>query len=717
MSVQRRTLAISVFLLMGTTTLMADSKWTYPTTKKVNQVDDYHGTKVADLYRWLEEDVRKSQEVQQWVKAQNELTEKYLRSIPERETIRKRLTELWNFERFGTFSKVGNRYFFFKNDGLQNQSVLYVLDRLDGEAKVLIDPNTWSKDGTIALKGTSFSDDGRWLVYATSEAGSDWETWKVLDVETGKPLADELKWVKFSAPAAWTKDGRGFFYSRYDEPQKEAQFQSLNLNQKLMYHRLGTPQSEDVLVYARPDHPDWGFGATVTEDGRYLVISTWKGTDNRYRITYRDLNEPYGLPVDLIDHFDNNYSFVGNDGTTFFFRTDLHAPKGRLIAIDIRKPAPEHWKEIIPQAEENLDAVSLVGNLFIASYLKDAKTQVKLFQMDGRFLREVAFPTLGTAAGFEGKRTDTETFYSFNSFIVPPSIYRYDLLTGESKLVRQSKVALDLSPYETKQVFVTSKDGTKVPMFITARKDIVLDGSNPVLLYGYGGFNISLRPTFSVAVAAWLEMGGVYASANLRGGGEYGKEWHKAGTKRNKQNVFDDFIACAEWLIQKKYTSPSKLAIKGESNGGLLVGACMTQRPELFGACLPGVGVMDMLRFQHFTAGRFWVDDYGSSANPEEFQALYRYSPYHNLKPGVRYPATLVTTADTDDRVVPGHSFKFTAAIQEAQAGDAPVLARIETKAGHGAGKPTAKIIEETADRWAFLVKNLNMKLPTKANP
>ncbi|MFN4259703.1 MAG: prolyl oligopeptidase family serine peptidase [Gemmataceae bacterium] len=714
-------------LLVSTDTGAGDrSMISYPPTRRVEHVDVHHGVKVLDPYRWLEDDVRTSKEVADWVEAQNKVTFAYLEAIPQRESIKQRLTELWDYEKYSAPFKRGGRYFYFKNDGLQNQSVLYAMDRLDGEPRVLLDPNEWSKDGTVALTGLSVSDDGKYLAYGVADAGSDWNTWHVLDIASGKVLGDELKWVKFSG-ARWTPDGKGFFYSRYDEPQPGEKFQSLNLNQKVYYHRLGTPQSADVLVYKRPDHPDWGFSSTVTEDGRYLILTIWKGTDDRYRITYKDLAEPLAMPVDLIEDFAHDFSFVGNEGPIFYFRTDLAAPRGRLIAIDSSKPKPRdpeskaefainwEWQEIIPQAAENLRGVNLVGNLFVAEYLKDAQTQVRIHNMAGEFIRDVAFPGIGTASGFGGKRTDTETFYSFSSFATPPSIYRYDLITGQSKLMRRANVLFNPDDYEVKQIFYTSKDGTKVPMFISHRKGITLDGSNPTLLYGYGGFNIPLTPSFSISRLAWMEMGGVFAVANLRGGGEYGKEWHQAGTKLRKQNVFDDFIAAAEWLIENKYTRPNKLAIQGGSNGGLLVGAVMTQRPKLFGACLPAVGVMDMLRFHKFTAGRFWVDDYGSADDPEEFKALYAYSPYHNLKKGVQYPATLVTTADTDDRVVPGHSFKFIAALQHAQAGDAPVLARIETRAGHGAGKPTAKLIEEVADQWAFLVRNLGM--PVKSAP
>jgi prolyl oligopeptidase len=688
----------------------AEDPLTYPRTRRVDHVDTYHGVAVPDPYRWLEDDVRKSTEVAAWVEAQNKVTAAYLKGIPERQTIGKRLTELWNYEKYSAPFKAGGRYFYSRNDGLQNQSVLYAQDSLDGTPRVLLDPNTWSKDGTVALSGMAASDDGEHLAYGVAEAGSDWNTWHVIAVATGRVLPDELKWVKFSN-ASWTRDGKGFFYCRYDEPQGGA-FQKVNLNQKVFYHRLGTPQRDDVLVYRRPDHPDWGFQTAVSEDGKYLVLTTWKGTNQQYRITYKDLTEPYGMPLDLIEDFDNEYDLVGNDGPVFYFKTDYKAPRGRLIAIDTRKPARTDWREVIPQAAENLRSVSWVSNLFVAEYLKDAHTQVKVFTPGGAFVREVAFPALGTASGFGGKRTDGETFYSFFSFTTPPSSYRYDPVTGQSKLLRQAKVKFRPDDYEVKQVFCASKDGTKVPLFITAKKGIALDGSNPTLLYGYGGFNIPLTPVFDVRRVMWLEMGGVYVQANLRGGGEYGNEWHEAGTKLRKQNVFDDFIAAAQWLIDHKYTRPDRLAVHGGSNGGLLVGAVMTQRPELFGACLPAVGVMDMLRFQKFTAGRFWVDDYGSSDDPAEFKALYAYSPYHNLKKGKKYPATLVTTADTDDRVVPGHSFKFTAKLQECQAGAAPVLARIETRAGHGAGKPTAKQIEEVADQLAFLVKSLHMKLP-----
>lgn len=695
-----------VCALIGTAAV-AGEKMIYPNSRKIDHADDLHGVKVPDPYRWLEDDVRESKDVAAWVEAENKVTFAYLEAIPQREAIRKRLTELWNYEKFGAPSKAGRRYFFLKNDGLQNQSVLYKQDSLDASPSVLIDPNKWSKDGTVALGSTSFSDDGEYLAYSVAEAGSDWNTWRIMQVESGKLLDDELKWVKFSN-AAWTTDNKGFFYGRFDEPPAGAAFQKTNLNQKVYYHRIGTPQSQDVLVYKRPDEPTWGFALRVSEDGRYLIITVWKGTNDKYRVLYKDLTEPYGMPIDLIEHFNDEYSFVGNDGPVFYFVTDLEAPRKRIVAIDTRNP--KEIREVIPQSAETLVGADIVGDQFVLTYLKDAKTQVKLHAIDGKLIREVQFPGIGTASGFGGKRSDTETFYSFSSFATPPSIFRYDLLTGESKLLRQAAVKFTPDDFEVKQVFYASKDGTRVPMFIAHKKGLKLDGSNPTLLYGYGGFSIPLTPTFSISRVAWMEMGGVFAMPNLRGGGEYGEEWHKAGTKLQKQNVFDDFIAAAEWLIKNGYTKSEKLAIQGGSNGGLLVGACMTQRPDLFGACLPAVGVMDMLRFHKFTAGRFWVDDYGSADDAEEFKALLAYSPYHALKAGTKYPATLVTTADTDDRVVPGHSFKFAARLQEDQAGDAPVLIRIETRAGHGAGKPTAKLIEEAADQWAFLVKNLGMK-------
>jgi prolyl oligopeptidase len=691
--------------------VLAQAPQAYPPTRRVDHVDSLHGTAVADPYRWLETDVRASKEVADWVAEQNKVTSAYLKSIPERDSIRRRLTELWNHEKFTAPHKVAGRYWVFsRNDGLQNQNVVYTAETPDAEPRVLLDPNGWKKDGTAALAGMEFSPDGKYLAYGVAESGSDWSSWKVLRVESRKTSPDELRWIKFSS-VSWTADSRGFFYSRYPEPKARERFQALPLNQKVYYHRIGTPQADDVLVYQRPDQPTWSLNAKVSEDGRYLVINVSDGTTSRKaRIVWKDLAEPYGMPVELIDKADAVYAFIANDGPVFYFRTDLDAPRSRVIAVDTRQPERAAWKTVIPQAEETLLSAELVGNLFVCGYLKDAHTQVKLFSPEGRFVREVELPGIGTAGGFGGKRGDTDVFYSFSSFATPPSIYQYDLIAGMSRLWKRAKVNFNPDDYEVKQVFYQSKDGTRVPMFISYRKGLVLDGSHKTLLYGYGGFNISMTPTFDVTRLAWMEMGGVYAVANIRGGGEYGKDWHRAACKQNRQKAYDDFIAAAEYLIAQHFTRPSRLAIHGGSNGGLLVGACMVQRPDLYGACLPAVGVMDLLRFHKFTAGRYWVDDFGLPDSPEEFPALRAISPYHNLKEGVNYPATLVTTADTDDRVVPMHSFKFIAQLQHCQAGPAPVLARIETSAGHGAGKPTSKRIEEVADMWAFLVKNLEGK-------
>ena len=551
-------------------------------------------------------------------------------------------------------------------------------------------------------------DDGKLFAYGLETAGSDWQEWKVRDIETGKDLSDDLKWVKFSS-ASWSHDGSGFFYSRYDEPKGGGeQLKETNYFQKLYYHKIGTPQSADELVYERKDHKDWLFSGEVTEDGAYLIITVSHGTDPKNQVFYKDLLHPDAKVVELLNKQDAAYNFVGNEGNLFWFQTNLEAPKGRIIAIDVQ--SPEEIKEVVPEGSDTLQSVSLVGNLFIANYLKDAHSLVRLFEISGKAAGEISLPGLGTASGFTGKRKDTETFYSYTSFTEPPTIYRYDIKSGQSTALFRPKVDFKSDDYTTEQVFYKSKDGTRVPMFLTYKKGLEKNDKNPTLLYGYGGFDISITPSFSPRDAVWLEMGGVYAVANLRGGGEYGEEWHLAGTKERKQNVFDDFIAAGEWLIANHYTSTPNLAISGRSNGGLLVGACLTQRPDLWGATLPGVGVMDMLRFQKFTIGWAWASDYGSSDNAEEFKALYKYSPLHNVKPA-KYPPTLITTADHDDRVFPGHSFKFAATLQAAQKGDAPILIRIETRAGHGAGKPTTKQIEDVTDQWSFLVKNLGMKI------
>ena len=700
----KKTLFIAITTTLAGCATMA--RLNYPATRPTDWTDDYHGVKVADPYRWLEDD--NSAETKAWVEAQNKVTFGYLEQIPQRAAIKARMTELWNYERFGVPFKQGGRYFVSKNDGLQNQSVLYTMTGLEAAPQLLLDPNKLSADGTVALSGYGISEDGNLMAYGLSTAGSDWQEWKVRDVRTGADLPYQIKWVKFSG-ASWKKDGSGFFYSRYDEPTEATKLTKANYFHKLYFHRLGTPQSEDKLIYHRPDHKDWNFGGSVTDDGRYLVINASQGTDPKNRVLYQDLQTP-GAPVtELLMDFDADYTFLDNDGPVFWFKTDLNAPRHRVIAIDVTQPERANWKEIIPEAKETLAGVSVVNDQFICSYMKDAHSQVKIFTLAGAFVRDVPLPGIGSAGGFGGKRTDKETFYSFTGYMSPGTIFRYDPTTGASTVFRAPKLKFNPSDYETHQVFYASKDGTRVPMFISHKKGLTLNGKNPTMLYGYGGFNISLTPSFSVASLAWMEMGGVYAVPNLRGGGEYGEQWHQAGTKLKKQNVFDDFISAAEWLIANKYTSPKKLAIAGGSNGGLLVGACLTQRPDLYGATLPAVGVMDMLRFHKFTIGWAWTSDYGSSENAEEFRTLHAYSPLHNLKRGTKYPPTLVTTADHDDRVVPAHSFKFAATLQAAQAGRAPTLIRIETKAGHGAGKPTTKLIEEAADKWAFLVRELKM--------
>ena len=709
-ALRRPVVALAVVVLLGAAgAAYATARLAYPETRRVDVVDTLHGTPVPDPYRWLEQDPRTAPEVRQWIDAENKVTMAWLGEVPQRDKIRARLKTLWNFERFSPPDEDGGRFWYTHNSGLQNQGVLFSLDPKTGETAPVLDPNGWSTDGTVALTGTAASDDGKYLAYARSSAGSDWREWRVRDLATGRDLDDRLEWTKFTG-AAWTHDGKGLFYSRYDAPAEGQRFQAVNKDEKLFYHRLGTTQAEDTLVYYRADQPDWDYYGQVTEDGRYLVVSVHKGTDPNDRVLYKDLSDPYGQAVDLISTFDNEYEFLGNDGSVFYFKTDLTAPKGRLIAIDVKSPDPKNWKPLVPESTEAIEGAQMAGDLFVVSYLKDAVTQVRLYKTDGSHVRDVTLPGLGSAFGFGGKRSSTAVYYLWTSLNAPPAVYRYDLASGESKLWKRPQVGFNPDDYQVTQVFYPSKDGTKVPMFLAHKKGLKPDGNRPTLLYGYGGFKISLTATFSPARLAWMEMGGVFAMPNLRGGGEYGDAWHKAGALKNKQNVFDDFSAAAQWLIDNHYTKTERLAIQGASNGGLLIGACMTQRPDLFGAALPAVGVMDMLRFQKFTAGRYWVDDYGSADDPDMFKVLFAYSPYHNLKAGTKYPATFVTTADTDDRVIPAHSFKFAAALQKDQAGDAPVLIRIETAAGHGGGKPTSKQIEETTDEYAFLVRALGFQ-------
>lgn len=678
---------------------------TYPPTARGPASDDYFGTPVPDPYRWLEN--LDSPQTRAWIEAQNRVTYDFLDTLPGRATIRQRLKTLWDFEKYEVPFREGGRYFYSRNDGIQNQSVLYTLDRLDAEPRVLLDPNTLSHDGTVALGGLAVSRDGRHLAYAVSRSGSDWQEWRVRTVDGAKDLAEELRWVKFSN-AAWRADSKGFYYARYDEPRGAVK-SAVNYYQKLYYHQLGTPQAADTLVYQRKDRKEWGFEPQVTEDGHYLVINVWRGTDPRSACFYQDLTRPDAPVVELLNTFDAAYQFLGNDGPVFYFLTDKDAPRQRIVAIDTAHP--EAWRELVPQARETLTRVTCVAGRFIAHYLADARSQVRIHDRTGKLEREIALPGPGTADGFAGHPADTETFFSFTSFATPPEIWRLDPATGATTLFRRPKLGFDPAAFETRQVWVTSKDGTRFPVFLSGAKGFQ-PNEQPLLLYGYGGFNISVTPAFSPENLVWMQLGGLYASANIRGGGEYGEDWHQSGTRSRKQNGFDDFIAAAEYLIANNWTTRSRLGIHGRSNGGLLVGAAMTQRPDLFACALPGVGVLDMLRYHTFTIGWAWSSDYGTAATREGFETLYRYSPLHNLKAGTRYPPTLITTGDHDDRVVPAHSYKFAATLQERHRGDAPVLIRIDVKAGHGAGKPTSKRIEESADRLTFLAHMTKLNVP-----
>ncbi|BCM93982.1 prolyl endopeptidase [Abditibacteriota bacterium] len=683
----------------------------YPQTERVDQVDTYHGVEVADPYRWLEDTT--SAATAAWVEAENKVTHAYLEKLPNRQGLLDRLTELMNYPRYGQPVKRGDRYFYSKNDGLQNQAVWYVQASLGAESEVLLDPNTLSAEGTVAVSGFNISKDGSLVAYSLSSAGSDWQEFRIRDVASGKDCEEVVNWVKFSG-ASWTADNRGFYYSRFPEPEETQEFQEANLHHKIYYHVVGTPQSEDVLIYERPDEPEWRMNAYVVEEGDFLIISIGK-TGPKNRVYYIDLGDPQNPNVDgtvekLIDEFEASFGYIGHDGHVLYFETDYQALRGQVIAINLKQSERELWRTLIPESRDTLRNVSLSGNDFIATYLHSAFSEIRFFDLQGQFLKNLEMPALGTVGGLSGRRADTERFYTFTSYVHPPTIYRYDVESETSTIFRESEVRFSTEGYESYQVWFQSKDGTQVPMFVTHRAGLKLDGSNPTYLTGYGGFNISLTPGFSTSVAMWLENGGVFAVPNLRGGGEFGEAWHEAGIKERKQNVFDDFIGAAEYLIAEGYTSSEKLAIAGGSNGGLLMGAVVNQRPELFAVALPAVGVMDMLRFHKFTIGSAWIYDYGSSDDEGQFKALYAYSPVHNIKPGTHYPAVLVTTGDHDDRVVPGHSFKYAAALQAAQAGNAPTLIRIETKAGHGAGKPIGKILQEQADVWAFVMHHLGVR-------
>ena len=677
----------------------------YPETKRSGHTDDYHGTRVADPYRWLERSAH-TPEVRAWIEAQNELTFDYLESLPGREAIEKRLTELWDYPKVSAPFRKGKHYFQFRNAGLQNQPVLYVMKDVKDTGRVLLNPNHLSEDGTAAVTGYAVSADGSLLAYAVAESGSDWVKIRVRDITTGEDLPDELKWARFTQPT-WLPDGSGFFYQRFPKPSEGEMYTGRLDAPSYCLHLLGQDQREDEVVFATEAEPNWMYHSEISHDGTYQILYIRRSTEKRNLLYYRRLEEENFTP--LVGTWEASYQVLGNDGETFYLHTDLNADRGRVVALELPRPEQAAWRTIIPESQDTLQACLLVGNTFFCLYMHHASHRVRRIGTDGEDRGELTLPGLGSINSLNAERDHDEVFFDFTSFLYPTLTFRFDVKAEKREQLGESGIKFDPAPYTTRQVFVTSKDGTQVPMFLVHRNPLKLDGNNPTLLYGYGGFNISLTPSFSVSRLAWLERGGVLAIANLRGGGEYGRAWHEAGILANKQNVFDDFIACAEWLTTEGVTSPAKLAIQGGSNGGLLVGAAMTQRPELFGAALPAVGVLDMLRYHSFTIGWAWASDYGSSDNPEAFKHLIKYSPLHSLKDGTVYPATLVTTGDFDDRVVPAHSFKFAAALQQAQAGSAPVLIRIQTKAGHGMGKPTKMLIQEQADIWAFLVDALNM--------
>ncbi len=677
-----------------------------PQTRRDDTIEDFHGTQVADPYRWLEDAA--SAETQAWSEAQDAVTRAYLATLTERERIQVRLTELYDYPKYTVPSKRGDRYYFSKNTGLQNQFVLYRQDTLNGEATLVLDPNTLSADGTVALVNRSFSEDGKLLAYGTSTSGSDWQEVKVRRVDEGRDFDEVISWTKFSS-LAWRHDAQGFYYSRFPEPGTVPEEDATNFN-KVYLHTLDTPQTADSLIFERPDAKELAFDPTVTDDGKYLVLNVWHGTDQQNRVYYREVDSTTPF-VRLLDEADADYTFIGNDGPVFYFKTDLHAPRSRIIAIDIREPERTNWKELVPQQNDVVAFALVVNSQFIVVYLHDAHHHIKRYAIeDGHLLGEIALPTLGSLVEISGEMDSSELFFSFTSYLVPSSVYRYDFTTDTLTPLHDAAIRFDANNYETEQVFYPSKDGTRIPMFLTHKKGLTKDGSNPTLLYGYGGFNVSLTPMFSLVALLWVESGGIYAVANLRGGGEYGEEWHQAGVLGKKQNVFDDFIAAGEWLIANKYTSTSKLAINGGSNGGLLTATCLVQRPDLWGAVVCEVPVIDMLRYHRFTVGRYWISDYGDAEhNAEDFKFLYAYSPLHNVKEAVHYPPTLIMTADTDDRVVPAHAKKFTATLQRAHSGENPPLLRLELKAGHGLGKPTAKIIEERSDMLAFLFHTFGM--------
>jgi prolyl oligopeptidase len=701
-----KTLLTHLFVAITISTVLCSGCGTpYPPARKGPVVDIYHGVNVPDPYRWLEDP--DSKETQKWVAQQNRLTRDFLADDTPREKIKARLTKLWDYPKYSAPWRRASRYFFWKNDGLQNQSVLYVQQTLKHDPKTVINPNLLSPDGTVAVTSTAVSEDATLLAYALSKSGSDEQQIKIRNIDSAADYDETIDYCKFTS-VAWKHDGSGFFYDRFPEPNSVPPEDRNNYN-RVYWHKLGTPQSQDPLIYERPDDKELSFASLITDDGEFLILYVYRGTDVKNRIYYRPVNSSAPF-VKLLDKADARYDFIGNNDSLFYFNTDLDAPRGKIIAIDVNNPAPKNWCQILSQQDDPIDYVGFINNNFVVAYLHDVHHQLKIYDTSGNLVRQIPLPTLGTVSGLSGKQDHTEMFFSFTSFLFPSTSYRYDFITDRLTVVHEPEIDFDPSPYETRQVFYHSKDGTRVPMFITHKKGLTLDANNPTLLYGYGGFAITLKPSFSVSRLIWLEQGGVYALANLRGGAEYGEDWHKAGMLDKKQNVFDDFIAAAQWLIDNKYTSTEKLAIMGGSNGGLLTAACMLQRPDLFGAIVCRVPVTDMLRYHKFTVGRYWIPEYGNAeADPNIFKYLYAYSPLHNVKAGAEYPTILVTSADTDDRVVPAHAKKFVATLQEKAAHKNPILLRVETKAGHGAGKPTTKRIEELADVYAFLFKTLSI--------
>jgi len=705
----RRLLAPAVILTLALVPMMPafaadEAAPSYPVTRRDDVVEKQFGIDVADPYRWLEADVRTDAAVRDWVTAENKVSASYLAALPGRDILAKRMKRLYDYARTGVPRKAGTRYFYTRNSGLQNQSPLYVREGLEGPERLLLDPNALAEDGATALAEWYPSEDGRHLLYAVQDGGTDWRILRVIDVDTGKTLDDRVEWVKYSG-LSWGHDGRGFYYSAFDPPKDGDKFQATVTNQRVYYHALGTPQSSDPIVYATPDRPALGHTAEVTDDGRWLLVTSGEGTDERYALTLIPLTGDDRKPRLLVRDMKNDWAFVGSIGDDFWFRTDLKAPRGRIVRLNAASPRAKPV-QVVAERADTLSGASMVGGRIVLAYLADARTVAQLVEQDGRPVGPVPLPGIGTAVGFARRPTDGEAFFSFSSYTDPSVIYRYDVATNRATLWSRPKLAFDPAAFETEQLFYASKDGTQVPLFLIRRKDVIVSGKPaPTILYGYGGFNIAQTPGFSATRLAWLEQGGAVAIANLRGGGEYGKAWHDAGRLANKQNVFDDFIAAAEFLNARGIAAKGQIAVEGRSNGGLLVGAVVNQRPDLFAAALPAVGVMDMLRFDRFTAGRYWVDDYGYPSKEADFRVLLSYSPYHNIRAGTDYPAILVTTADTDDRVVPGHSFKYTAALQSAAIGPKPHLIRIETRAGHGSGKPVDKTIAEFADMYAFAAR------------